>query len=297
MGETQCGHSGCACDLYPLSRSSYVTYLHPMKFTLPRQQTDNKSVNKILACTGINECSEIWGQVYTRCAIKKYKIENILRYHKTREPTHPSLIHLFFHCRHVLRGKMSDISSNVTSKPLNPRDSAKFISSRSQNVSICQKGVEEASKGIFDCLKSKKYSFKSWKEHELHPNDMTKETLDWIVVLDALNFSFWTDEKVEPWIVRFEGKNYKGYWALCAAVNRALKVCIKWQGSNDDVDDIDSDSNNKNYSNKNNINSNNNNSYDNGYTSLLIAQHFQVPEKPVGGEGRGGMWLPCKSED
>ena len=56
------------------------------------------------------------------------------------------------------------------------------------------------------------------------------------------------------------------------------------------MDDIDSDSNNNNYSNKNNINSNNNNnnSYDNGYTRLLIVQHFQVPEKPVGGEGWGG---------
>ena len=65
------------------------------------------------------------------------------------------------------------------------------------------------------------------------------------------------------------------------------------------MDDIDSDSNNNNYSNKNNINSNNNNnnnnnnnSYDNGYTSLLIVQHFQVPEKPVGGEGRGGHVTP-----
>ena len=51
-----------------------------------------------------------------------------------------------------------------------------------------------------------------------------KETIDWIVVLDTLNFSFWTDEDVEPWTVRYEGKDYTGYWALCASINRALKV-------------------------------------------------------------------------
>lgn len=111
-----------------------------------------------------------------------------------------------------------------TSKPLSPRESAKFISSKSRDVSICDEGVEEASEIIFECFKSKKYSFKIWKEHELHPNEMSKETVDWIVVLDTLNFSFWTDEDVEPWTVRFEGKNYTGYWALCASINRALKV-------------------------------------------------------------------------
>ena len=110
------------------------------------------------------------------------------------------------------------------SKPLNPRETAKLISSKSQDVSLRKKGVQEASKMIFDCLKSKKYSLKTWKEHELHPSDMTKATVDWIVVVDTLNFSFWTDEDVEPWTVRFEGKNYTGYWGLCASINRALKV-------------------------------------------------------------------------
>lgn len=116
----------------------------------------------------------------------------------------------------------------MRTKPLSPRESAKLISSKSKDVSICQKGVEEASKILFDCFKSKKYSFKIWKSHVLHPNEMTKETVDWIVVLDTLNFSFWTDEDVEPWTVRYEGKDYTGYWALCASINRALKVGKKF---------------------------------------------------------------------
>ena len=112
----------------------------------------------------------------------------------------------------------------MRTRPLSPRESAKLISSKSKDVSICQKSVEETSRILFDCFKSKKYSFKIWKSHELHPSEMMKETVDWIVVLDTLNFSFWTDEDVEPWTVRYKGKDYTGYWALCASINRALKV-------------------------------------------------------------------------
>ena len=112
-----------------------------------------------------------------------------------------------------------------STKALSPRESAELISSKSEDVSICEEGIEEASKIIFDCLKSNKYSSKTWKQHELHPNEMTNETVDWIVVLDTLNFCFWSDDGVEPWTVRYEGKNYTGYWALCASIHRALKVC------------------------------------------------------------------------
>lgn len=112
-----------------------------------------------------------------------------------------------------------------STKALSPRESAELITSKSEDVSICEEGIEEASKIIFDCLKSKKYSCKTWKQHELHPNEMRNETVDWIVVLDTLNFCFWSDDGVEPWTVRYEGKNYTGYWALCASIHRALKVC------------------------------------------------------------------------
>ena len=99
----------------------------------------------------------------------------------------------------------SDCHRQRISKPLNPRESAKLISSKSQDVSVSMQGVEETSKLIFDSLKSKKYSFKIWKEHKLHPKEMNQNTVDWIAVVDSLNFSFWTEEDVEPWTVRFDG--------------------------------------------------------------------------------------------
>ena len=105
-----------------------------------------------------------------------------------------------------------------------PRESAEFIASRSKDVSIRLQGVETASSVIFQSLKSKKYSFKVWKEHELHPKAMADWTADWIFVLDSLNFSFWVEDHCAPWTVRFNGKDYTGYWALCAGINRALQV-------------------------------------------------------------------------
>ncbi|MDH5750814.1 MAG: queuosine salvage family protein [Deltaproteobacteria bacterium] len=44
--------------------------------------------------------------------------------------------------------------------------------------------------------------------------------LNYLLVLEALNFSFWDDEP--RWRVDWEGRQYDGYWALAAALRRAL---------------------------------------------------------------------------
>lgn len=45
--------------------------------------------------------------------------------------------------------------------------------------------------------------------------------MNWIFVVDTLNFCFWS-QGTEKWTVTWNGKTYSGYFALCAAVNRAL---------------------------------------------------------------------------
>lgn len=45
--------------------------------------------------------------------------------------------------------------------------------------------------------------------------------LNYLLVLEALNFSFWDDEP--RWRVPFHGTRYDGYWALAAALRRALR--------------------------------------------------------------------------
>lgn len=43
-----------------------------------------------------------------------------------------------------------------------------------------------------------------------------------IFVVDTLNFCFWSEPDSEPFIVSYKNNNYTGYWALCAAINRAI---------------------------------------------------------------------------
>ena len=46
--------------------------------------------------------------------------------------------------------------------------------------------------------------------------------LNYLLVLEALNFSFWDDEP--RWRVPYQGARHDGYWALAAALHRALTV-------------------------------------------------------------------------
>ena len=48
--------------------------------------------------------------------------------------------------------------------------------------------------------------------------DDSPRTATYVLVLDALNFSFWGEPR---WRVRYGGRTFNGYWALAAALRRA----------------------------------------------------------------------------
>ncbi|MBI2940815.1 MAG: hypothetical protein HYY04_10300 [Chloroflexi bacterium] len=56
-----------------------------------------------------------------------------------------------------------------------------------------------------------------------HFADGTPQTANYVLVLDALNFSFWGEPR---WQVEFLGELVNGYWALAAALKRALALNI-----------------------------------------------------------------------
>ncbi|KAL1917797.1 uncharacterized protein VTP21DRAFT_3631 [Calcarisporiella thermophila] len=118
---------------------------------------------------------------------------------------------------------------------LNPvLNSAFFINRNSKHVSIPQEGVEKAARLIYRNMKARKYSTAIWKQHPLNPKVADKSAVEWIFLVDLLNFSFWSDIDTvdssaphpDRYAVTFEGTSYTGYWSLCAAVNRALKEGI-----------------------------------------------------------------------
>lgn len=66
-------------------------------------------------------------------------------------------------------------------------------------------------------MASSEYDLVKWKaDNRLHPQTANEAAVDWIFLVDSLNFSFWPDAGQE-----FTIDGQVGYWALAAAVNRA----------------------------------------------------------------------------
>ncbi|KAJ2122830.1 hypothetical protein IW147_003114 [Coemansia sp. RSA 720] len=115
--------------------------------------------------------------------------------------------------------------SNASERVL---ESARFISENSLDVFVPEAGVQEAAQEIIKRMKSTGYSTEEWKKHTLTPNTADAAAIEWIFVVDTLNFSFWSDRqcKAEQYTVTLEGTEHRGYWSLCAAINRAINEGI-----------------------------------------------------------------------
>ncbi|KAJ2002628.1 hypothetical protein GGI04_003258 [Coemansia thaxteri] len=105
--------------------------------------------------------------------------------------------------------------------------SAEFINKHSLDVHVPEEGVRRAAQEILSRMQSVGYSTAEWKKHTLTPSVADQHAIEWIFVVDALNFSFWSDKQAnEQYTVTLDGQTYRGYWTLCAAVNRALREGI-----------------------------------------------------------------------
>lgn len=57
-----------------------------------------------------------------------------------------------------------------------------------------------------------------------HFFDGTHRSANWLLALDAVNFSFWSEDPAERWTVDYQGERLDGYWALAACMKRALEI-------------------------------------------------------------------------
>jgi Protein of unknown function (DUF2419). len=48
-------------------------------------------------------------------------------------------------------------------------------------------------------------------------------TVNWMLLLDALNFCFWSDKDQPRWTIQYQGEVLNGYWAEAAALKRAVE--------------------------------------------------------------------------
>lgn len=56
----------------------------------------------------------------------------------------------------------------------------------------------------------------------MHFNDGGPRTANWMLLVDALNFCFWGEPGEPRWSVEWRGKLWDGYYALAAALTRAM---------------------------------------------------------------------------
>ncbi|KAJ2999437.1 hypothetical protein HDV02_002922 [Globomyces sp. JEL0801] len=106
---------------------------------------------------------------------------------------------------------------------MNVKQSAEWVTSKMENVRIVSENLEAAADLLLDKISEKQYSQKTWKQHNLHPQTNDESTVDWIFLIDLLNFSFWNERSPKKrFTVTFNGVPYTGYWSLCATIQRCL---------------------------------------------------------------------------
>ncbi|KAG8558864.1 hypothetical protein GDO81_017167 [Engystomops pustulosus] len=109
------------------------------------------------------------------------------------------------------------------SAPLGPRETGKFITENSKDVTVDMEGVRSLAEKLFQKIDRKELTLKGWKFlHELNPQGSGEDALNWVFFADTLNFSFWSENQDKKYLVKYKGKDYSGYWSFCAAINRAL---------------------------------------------------------------------------
>src|SRR5437588_3773329 len=59
-----------------------------------------------------------------------------------------------------------------------------------------------------------------------HFFDGTERTVNWLLVLDALNFCFWAEKGQPRWRIHYQGEILDGYWAEAASLTRAVEEGI-----------------------------------------------------------------------
>ncbi|MGH2507320.1 MAG: queuosine 5'-phosphate N-glycosylase/hydrolase [Ktedonobacteraceae bacterium] len=62
----------------------------------------------------------------------------------------------------------------------------------------------------------------AWPAH-YHFFDGSERTVNWLLLLDALNFCFWGEKDQPRWQIAYQGEVLNGYWAEAASLRRAVE--------------------------------------------------------------------------
>lgn len=105
----------------------------------------------------------------------------------------------------------------ATPDPLGVRASTAAVMAEAQHVRI----VPEAAAALADRWAADGLQPPVWSAR-YHWDDTTHRKANWLLALDAVNFSFWSQEADLRWEVEIDGEVLDGYWALAACLTRAV---------------------------------------------------------------------------
>uniref|UniRef100_A0A4Y0BWG5 Queuosine 5'-phosphate N-glycosylase/hydrolase n=1 Tax=Anopheles funestus TaxID=62324 RepID=A0A4Y0BWG5_ANOFN len=114
--------------------------------------------------------------------------------------------------------------SNSTMAPqLFPAASSELIVKNARYISVHEEAIDKLADRVIRGIKDKEINIENFSQHEHHPTAKDPHAVNWIFLIDTLNFCFWTPgADATKWKV--DGQT--GYFALCAAINRAMREGI-----------------------------------------------------------------------
>jgi Potential Queuosine, Q, salvage protein family len=109
---------------------------------------------------------------------------------------------------------------DVPPDPLGVLTTTKPVVEAARHVRIDAERVE----AVAEEIAAANQGLPAWDDG-LHYRDGTWHTAGWVLALDALNFCFWSrdPDPRQRWRVEYRGELYDGYWALAAALQRAVE--------------------------------------------------------------------------
>ncbi len=94
------------------------------------------------------------------------------------------------------------------------RESALYVVRNAKDVRLNEGVIIEFAKN----LAKNNFEIPSWPEEMHFVSGDSRKQLDYLIVLDALNFCFWS--KDERWSVSYKGRRYNGYFALSLSLKK-----------------------------------------------------------------------------
>lgn len=90
-------------------------------------------------------------------------------------------------------------------------------------MSVEEGGVKKVAEMLYELRNSEELTAYGWKKaNPLAPAPSSDQAVNWVFVVDTMNFSFWPDSDLQQCEVTFRGSTYTGYMTLCAAISRAM---------------------------------------------------------------------------